>query len=257
MPVVSEALASCRQIALATCLCMDSVTVVGGRLRGWPARLRVRRAVEAWPAKAPVPGWLPGRWCAPGCRCVRAGRRLVGDLALQGGVHADGEADRLAEALAEGVLDAGAQPALELVAGELVGYGDHGGALGEHQRLAGRQPDPLVRREAVHDPRPEDLELGLPGVAYLCSVLHPRPVALPFLGCAVAQTRSLRGSTPLSTGCAMFEGCPDLTSTDAGTCLFGPLCPHLSRPNTATALGIPVIGLCGQSMIGVARNPGR
>ena len=59
----------------------------------------------------------------------------------------------LPSAVAEGVLDAGAQPALELVAGELVGHRHDRGALREHQRLAGGQPDALVGRQVVDDAR--------------------------------------------------------------------------------------------------------
>jgi hypothetical protein len=87
------------------------------------------------------------------------GSRLVGDLALEGGVDAHRESDRLAQAVTEGVLDAGPEATLELVAGELVGDRHHSGALGEHQRLAGSEPHPLVGGQAVHDPGPEHLEL--------------------------------------------------------------------------------------------------
>ena len=82
-----------------------------------------------------------GRRSSSGRGSGRAGVRGSGSTR-------DGEPDRLAEALAEGVLERRAQPALELVAGELVGDGDDRGALVQRQRLAGAQPGPLVGRRS-------------------------------------------------------------------------------------------------------------
>ena len=232
---------SCRQIALATCLCVDSVAFVVagcGPLLAGRLSLGVRRAVGGLTGEGT--GARGGTRAARVHRVagsVRAGRRLVGDLALQGGVHADGEADRLAEPLAEGVLDAGAQPALELVAGELVRYGDDSGALREHQRFAGGQPDPLVGRETVHDPRPEDLELACLVRTCVLSCIH---APLRSHSLAVPSRRpGSRGSTPLSTGCALFRR---MSRFDVNRRRYLPVWSIVSAlvaPEHRDALGIP------------------
>src|SRR5205085_3221501 len=78
-------------------------------------------------------------------------------------VDRDRDPDRPVETVAQRVLEAGTQPALELGPGELVRHRDDGCRLGEHHRLARGEPDPVVRGEAVEDGWPEKVELPAVG----------------------------------------------------------------------------------------------
>ena len=78
----------------------------------------------------------------------------------------------------ERVLELAAQPALELVAGELVGDRDDRGALVEGHRLAGAQPGALVGLEVVDDRAPGGAEVrGAAAPRVRSAVCCPRVVA--------------------------------------------------------------------------------
>ncbi len=79
---------------------------------------------------------------------------------FDGGVHGDGDPHVVPERLGERVLQAGAQPALELVAGELVRDRDDRGVLVDGHRPARRQPGALARREVLDQVRPDGGQVG-------------------------------------------------------------------------------------------------
>ena len=119
-----------------------------------------RRLVSSLLVAVPASGRRPHRRTRR-CRgtAVRRARRPAGRQrpvqAAELGVDGDRDPDLPAEGGAEGVLEPGAQPALELVAGEVVGDRDDRGALVQGHRPARGQPGPLVGRQVLDQRAPD------------------------------------------------------------------------------------------------------
>ncbi len=134
---------------------------------------------------------------------------------LELGVHGDRDPDLATEAHRQRVLELGAQAALELVAGEVVGDRDDGGALVEGDRLTGAQPGALVGLEVVDHAAPGDSEVRGALVHRSRFLRRSRFAADPFRRgpgphrrrrpAVPQENRRPRGrrsvSTTLSTGC--------------------------------------------------------
>src|SRR4051812_11989011 len=163
-------------------------------------------------------------------------------MAAELGVDRDGDPHRVVEGGAEGLLELRPQPALDLVAGELVGDRDDRGALVQGDRAAAGEPGTLVGRQLCEELLPREVEPvaapsarapGATGAALVLSQLvrlstrglthavSPSPVSQIRLGPTprVPVTRSGRTrprrvvrsssrSTRLSTGCACRRGSP-------------------------------------------------
>ena len=130
-------------------------------------------------------------------RAAVAGGRAVGAVQpAELGVHRDGDPDLAVERGAEGVLEAGAQPALDLVAGEVVGDRDDRGALVQRHRAAAGQPGPLVGRQVLDQGAPDPVQLGRTGAVgvLLAGGSLPKPSGRCRSGC---HSRALRGMSPL------------------------------------------------------------
>ncbi len=132
--------------------------------------------------------------------CVVAGRRATGGRggALELGVHGHRDPHLGAERVAEGVLEPGAQPALELVAGELVGDRDDRGVLVQRDRAARGQPGPLVGRQVVDQRAPDGAEIGRRCGARLAPVrCVVRAAGAGTAGGVVVHA----GSSPINSSC--------------------------------------------------------
>ena len=181
-----------------------------------------RRRPRRVPHRTRSVGRRPGVPGTPGSRPDRS-RPAAAEL----GVHGHRDPDLPAEGVAQGVLQPGAQPALELVAGELVGDRDDRGALVHRHRLAGRQPGALVGRQVVDQVAPQPVELGGGSAGRVLRAgssgrSSPSRVMVVHVGpphsrhhrshqvarvvwCSagpIDRTDAAHGSTPLSTGCA-------------------------------------------------------
>jgi hypothetical protein len=86
----------------------------------------------------------------------------------EAGVDRDRELDGVAEPFGERVLEVAAHPALEPLAGELVGHGDDRGGAVEGHRPAGLEPGPLRSLQLVDHGLPGVLEEGQRGVDLRC-----------------------------------------------------------------------------------------
>ncbi len=82
---------------------------------------------------------------------------------LQLGVDRHRDPDLGAEGVAQGVLEPRAEPALELVAGEVVGHRDDRGVLMQGDRAARGEPGPLARGQVVDQVAPHRVEVGTLG----------------------------------------------------------------------------------------------
>ena len=165
------------------------------------------------------------------CRGTAAAEPSPGGVeAAELGVDGDRDPDLAAEGGAEGVLEPGAQPALELVAGELVGDRDDRGALVQGHRPAARParpagwaagPRPARSRPCRAGSGPGSVGAGRRGgrrsgrprgvLRFRSRQARPRGsavwrVAVAVVGGTAAAWRADGRSTRLSTGCAC---CPD------------------------------------------------
>ena len=163
--------------------------------------------------------------------------------------------------IGEGVLELGAQPALELVAGEVVGHGDDRGALVQGDRLAGAQPGPLVGLQVVDHAAPGDVEVRRCCCStrsrFPCRPARRRCRSSPVMARAQEPSGRPVASTTLSTGC---EPGPLLVERAASETRVRALRIECFRRSEATfsAMWRRVTASCGSGWIrGPAGNLGR
>ena len=116
----------------------------------------------------------------------------------QGGVDRHAEPDVAAEDRGQPLLDLGAQPALELAAGELVDDLDDRLVAVQGHRGAGLQPGPLVGLQLPDHRPPRLLEVGL-GARSLASLVHllvSTRSPPPFVAALVIASSRSRARTP-------------------------------------------------------------